>query len=214
MSLSPLGRCHPHPLVPTEAPQHPDHPRAHGGAARGLPHLGWQGQVQQEECPGGEQVTAGGALVTPQGPHMGHRTMPHLPSSSQQWCRQWKWGHWGCARVGGSTVTLHCRSLSCSDGHGEVTKGHPDSQRGFAQGGAPAPRQTAPAAVIGVGAGLSHILVPKSEWLRQPCALSLTFACCSGSCGRGRVRNSSSSTTRNRSSPPGTRPLPTASAGG
>lgn len=63
VSLSPLGTCHPHPLVPTEAPQHPNHPRAHGGAARGHSHLGRQGQVQQEECPGGEQVTAGGTLV-------------------------------------------------------------------------------------------------------------------------------------------------------
>lgn len=180
MSLSSLGRCHPHPLVPTEASQHPDHPRAHGGAARSLPHLGWQGQIQQEERPGGEQVTAGRTLVTPQGPHVGSRAIPHLPSSSQQWCRGWKWGHWGRAWVGQSTGTLHCRSLS--DGQGEVTKGHPGSQRGIARGGAaPAPRQTAPAAVIGVGAGFSRILVPKSEWLWQPRALSLTFARCSGS---------------------------------
>lgn len=110
MSLSPLGRCHSHPLVPTEAPWHPDHPRAHSGTARSHPHLGQQGQVQQEECPGGEQGTAGGTLVTRQGPHVAHRAMPHLSSSSQQWCREWKWGHWGHARVG---VRGHCSARHC-----------------------------------------------------------------------------------------------------
>lgn len=184
MSLSPLGRCHSHPLVPTEAPWHPDHPRAHSGTARSHPHLGRQGQVQQEECPGGEQGTAGGTLVTRQGPHVAHRAMPHLSSSSQQVVQGMEVGTLGTCQ-GGSTGTLPCPSLSRSDGHGKVTKGHPGSQRGFAQGRAaptsPAPRQTAPFGVIRIGAGLSHILVPKSGCLRQPRALSLTFACCSGS---------------------------------
>lgn len=82
-------------------------------------------------------------------------------------------------------VQGHCWSLSGSDGHREVTKGHPGSQRGFAREEPlqplQLPGQMSPAAAIGVGAGLSHILVPKSEWLRQPRALSLTFACSSGS---------------------------------
>lgn len=74
MSPSPPGRCqqcHPHPLAPTAAAQHPDNTRAHGGAARGHPHLGQQGQVQQETCPGGEPGDSGGDIGHPSGSTLG-----------------------------------------------------------------------------------------------------------------------------------------------
>uniref|UniRef100_A0A8C9ETZ5 Rho GTPase activating protein 27 n=1 Tax=Pavo cristatus TaxID=9049 RepID=A0A8C9ETZ5_PAVCR len=51
----------------TAAPHHPDHPRAHGGAARGRRRLGQQGEIQQEARAGGERGDGAGMRVTPRG---------------------------------------------------------------------------------------------------------------------------------------------------
>lgn len=69
-------------------------------------------------------MTAGGTLVTPQGPHVA-TPVQFIPAGDGSgdagdmpgWvCRDW-----------------HCWALSRSDGHGEATKGHPGSQRGTAR---------------------------------------------------------------------------------
>lgn len=53
-------RCPGVTLCPhTAAPHHPDHPGAHGGAARGRHRLGQQGEIQQEERAGGEDGGGG-----------------------------------------------------------------------------------------------------------------------------------------------------------
>lgn len=76
-------RCPGVTLCPhTAAPHHPDHPGAHGGAARGRHRLGQQGEIQQEERAGGEDGGGGdgaGMGVTPRG-HPSPQPPPPLPS--------------------------------------------------------------------------------------------------------------------------------------
>jgi len=95
LSPSPPGGCHPRPLAPAAAPQHPDHPRAHRGAAWGHPLLGQQGQVQQEARAGGERGDSGGMSVTPRGPRVATGPWRCHPASEGLCRGWWQWGHGG-----------------------------------------------------------------------------------------------------------------------